>query len=58
MRRSYQTKGKSLYQCPECGLLYKEKKWAEKCEEWCKKYKACSLKITKHAVKKGGEKNA
>lgn len=41
-----------LFQCPECGLEYKEKEWAEKCETWCKKYKSCNLEITKHAVRK------
>ncbi len=40
-----------FYQCPECGLEYKEKEWAEKCEMWCKKYKSCNLEITKHAIK-------
>lgn len=41
-----------LYQCPECGLEYKEKEWAEKCEAWCKKYKSCNLEITKYAINK------
>ncbi len=44
------------YKCPECRFLYKEKKWAEKCEAWCRMYRSCNLEITKHAVKKGGEK--
>lgn len=43
-------KNNLLYQCPECGLKYKEKEWAEKCERWCKKHKSCNLEITKHAV--------
>jgi len=38
------------YICPECGLTYKEREWAEKCEKYCKKNKACSLEITKHAT--------
>ena len=42
---------KGLYQCKECKLYYKDKKLAEKCYEYCKKYKACSLEIIKHAVK-------
>lgn len=41
------------YECKKCKLLYKDKKWAEKCEEWCKEYKSCSLDITKHAINKG-----
>ena len=40
-----------LYQCPECGLKYKEKKWADKCQAWCAKYKSCNLEIIKYALK-------
>ena len=40
----------ALHKCPECGLRYKEEKWAKKCESWCKKYKSCNLKITKHSL--------
>lgn len=40
------------YKCSECGLKYKEKEWAEKCETWCKKYKSCNLEIIKHAINK------
>lgn len=43
-----------LYQCPECGFLYKEKEWAEKCEAWCKEHKSCNLEITKYAIKRSG----
>ncbi len=39
-----------LYQCPECGLHYKEKKWAECCEAWCKEHHSCNLEITDHAT--------
>ena len=41
----------SLYQCPECGLKYKEKEWAEKCGAWCKEHKSCNLEITAHSEK-------
>lgn len=41
-----------FYKCPECGLPYEEKEWAEKCEAWCKKHKSCNLEITKYAIKK------
>lgn len=47
MMRGYK---QGLYKCPECGLEYKEKEWAEKCEAWCKKHKSCNLEITKHAI--------
>ncbi len=39
------------YKCKECGLIYKDKDWAEKCENWCKENKSCNLEITKHAIK-------
>ncbi|KKR09754.1 MAG: hypothetical protein UT37_C0011G0011 [Parcubacteria group bacterium GW2011_GWA2_39_18] len=39
-----------LYQCPECGLWYNDKEWAEKCEAWCKERKSCNLEITSHSV--------
>lgn len=41
-----------LYKCPECGLEYKEKEWAEKCQVWCRKNKSCNLEITRHAINK------
>ena len=44
-------KTKSRYECDECHYIYKEKIWAERCENWCKKYKSCNLKITKNAIK-------
>lgn len=43
---------KKFYRCETCELLYKNKSWAEKCEDWCKKNKSCSLEITKHSIKK------
>jgi len=42
--------GKTLYSCPECGLHYKDKKWAEECEAWCKEHRSCNLEITSHAI--------
>ncbi len=39
-----------LYQCEECKFKYLEKKWAKKCEQWCKKHKSCNLEIVKHAI--------
>ena len=37
-----------LYQCEECGFMYKEKEWAEKCQAWCKEYNSCNLEIIQH----------
>lgn len=41
-----------LYKCEECGFEYKEKEWAEKCQDWCKKHKSCNLELIKHSIKK------
>jgi len=43
-------KGKTYYQCEICMFYYKTREWAQKCEDYCEKYKSCSLEITKHAV--------
>ncbi|MCI0533275.1 hypothetical protein L0Y49_03595 [bacterium] len=44
-------KQEDIFACPECGLAYKEKEWAEKCEAWCREHKSCNLDIISHAVK-------
>lgn len=41
-----------FYKCEICGLIYKNKKIAEKCQDWCEKYKSCNLKISKNALNK------
>jgi Zn finger protein HypA/HybF involved in hydrogenase expression len=46
---------KGKFQCEECEMLFEEKKWAQKCEEWCKEHKSCNIEIIKHAA---GSKNA
>lgn len=51
MVKHIKKKGKEFFQCEECNFIYKEKKWAEKCEAWCKKNKSCNIEITKYAVK-------
>jgi len=45
------SKKQTFYQCPICKLWYQDKKWAEKCEAWCKEHKSCNLEIIKHAIK-------
>ncbi len=40
-----------LHACSECHLKYKDKKWAEKCELWCREHHSCNLEITAHAEK-------
>ena len=42
---------KKYYICEECSFAYNDKKWAQKCQNWCKKYNSCNIEITKHAVK-------
>ena len=39
----------NLHECKECGLHYKNKDTAEKCEAWCKKNHTCNVEITKEA---------
>ncbi|MBI5224400.1 hypothetical protein HY989_00865 [Candidatus Micrarchaeota archaeon] len=38
------------YECEDCKLLYVDKAWAQKCEEFCIRHKACNLAITKHSI--------
>ncbi len=40
----------TLYLCEECGFAYKEKEWAEKCQQWCEQQQSCNLEITQYAV--------
>ncbi len=39
-----------VYRCKECGLHYKERTLAEKCEAWCKEHHSCNLEIIKDSV--------
>ena len=43
-------KKNKLWICDVCNFAYKEKKWAQKCEDFCNKNRQCSLEITKHAI--------
>ncbi|MEK6950150.1 MAG: hypothetical protein AABX13_00300 [Nanoarchaeota archaeon] len=45
-------KSKNYYFCDDCGFAYLERKWADKCQNWCQKFHACNIEITKHAVEK------
>ena len=43
--------GKKYYECEACNMMYYEsKEMAQKCEDFCNKYKSCDLEIIKHAV--------
>jgi len=50
MVRETKKLGDTFYACGECGFMYKEKIWADKCEEWCSRHNSCNIVITKHAV--------
>lgn len=50
MVKRQQYKGKSLFRCEECNLLYNQGELALQCQAYCKKHKSCSLEITKKAV--------
>lgn len=41
-----------IYLCTECGLYYKEEKWAERCKEWCSIHHSCNLEITRHSIER------
>lgn len=47
---------KEYYKCEECKLVYAHRKYAKKCEDWCRKNNSCNLEITKYAINKN-EKN-
>ncbi len=38
------------FQCPECGLHYKDSETTKQCADWCKAHQSCNLEITKAAV--------
>ncbi|HLG23541.1 MAG TPA: hypothetical protein VI564_01280 [Candidatus Nanoarchaeia archaeon] len=44
-------KNKKIYfLCKECNFIYKNKNLAQKCEEWCRKFHSCNVKITKNVI--------
>ena len=51
MVKEVKKSGKTYYQCEECNFIYLTKNWAQKCEDFCSKYKSCSIEITKHSIK-------
>ncbi len=40
-----------LFQCAACKMRYKDKKWADRCFEWCTEHHSCNLEIIEHAVR-------
>ena len=45
-------KEKKYYYCEDCKLVYENKDWAKKCEEWCRKNHSCNIEIAKNSIKK------
>ena len=43
-------KDRKYYVCEECGLRYEDIETAQKCEDYCKKHKSCSLEIIKNSI--------
>jgi len=50
MVKEIEKNGKKYYQCEICKMYYKTIDLAQECEDFCEKYKSCSLEIIKHAV--------
>ena len=43
---------KAAFVCDSCGLVFRDPKVALSCEEFCKKYNACSPEIAAKAMSK------
>ena len=41
---------KTRYQCEECGFLYEEQSWAEKCEAWCIEHQSFNIEIITRGI--------
>lgn len=41
-----------VFQCPECGLHYRDQATAKVCEEFCRANQACDPEITKRSVER------
>lgn len=39
-----------IFQCSVCGLHYDNEEPVKACEEFCAKFNACSIEITKHSI--------
>ena len=38
--------GKPVFLCDICGFGYEDRETAEECEDYCRTYNSCSIKIT------------
>ena len=39
------------YICDVCEISFEDKKWADKCENWCNTQHSCNAEIINHAIK-------
>ena len=51
MVKKYNKNNKTYFICEECNMRYKTEELAQKCEDFCRKNKSCSIEIIKHAIK-------
>ena len=43
--------GTTFYACEACGFVYKEREWAEKCQQWDEEHpQSCNLEIIEHGI--------
>ena len=52
MVKQEQWNGKTVYLCEICNFAYETKELAQQCEDFCKKNNACSIEITKEAIRR------
>ena len=50
MVKEIKKSGNRYFECEMCNFVYKDRKIAKKCEDYCKNNHACSIKITKYAI--------
>jgi hypothetical protein len=50
MVKEVEHKGKKYFMCEACDMYYLDSATAQKCEDFCNKFKSCDLEIMKHAV--------
>ncbi|MGB9613693.1 MAG: hypothetical protein ACPL4K_05945 [Candidatus Margulisiibacteriota bacterium] len=43
-------KKEEIFKCRVCGLTYREKEWADKCQEWCSTHDSCNLEVIMHSI--------
>jgi len=51
MAKEIKHKGETYSQCEACEMYYKDKGIAQKCEDFCNKYKGCNTELISQAIK-------